>query len=508
MIKIKNFSVVSSNPSNIKITDLFNVTPTSKYLYLNLLGNNFNLKVSGGGSLIGNETAQKHYLYPGVESSVVLFELKNGVYTNSIYGDLSNIKISTPTISNYVNLVTIGLANTIDTGLLFAAKYPSSIIGELTYEQYSASIVNSSVKASTPTANNIVKNASSFVNKTYTNQSDWQFVDLVSALSGASLPLSSTNDYNKTSNNGLWNVEYDGNKSSGDWKSLVSPGDIIMMSDTNNNSLAAVCVSGYGSDAMIINTSSKYNKTISSTQIKIASPHLLSDEYVYNTATRDNVFIYSLGNYIETPVSTTSTKIYKPVTYDNISVSPKRDFKFGTDQPINISVNDIFSTMNAGSKISLKINNLPSWLKFDANNNKLIGTTPSNNISKDITINASYGSQSANDTFNISVNKKLLVDIQDTKWMAGTLGYLSINKGTTDKYYYRVTSTHDLSWIKIDQTKGQLYGMPPLEEIGHSYKITVYQQHNNETYNVDDFTLNITYPVNIIGVPEITNYQS
>jgi hypothetical protein len=507
MVKIKNFSVVTTNPNNIKITDLFNISPTSKYIFLNLLGDNYNLNVLGGGSLIGNKTVTKNYIFPRIENSTVLFELKNGVYTNNTFGDLSNIQISPPKLNNYVNLVTIGLADTVDPGLLFAAKYTSSFIGELTYTQYSASIVNSSSTKLTATANNIVKNALSFVNKTVVNQSDWQFVDLISALSGSSLPLSSFNDYNKTNNNGLWNVEYDGNKPSGDWKSLVSPGDIIMMSDNNNNSLAAVCVSGYGIDAMIVNTSSKYNKAVGTTQVKIASPHLLSDEYLYNNATNDNVFIYSLGNYIDTPISTPA-KIFKPATYDSIQVTPKRDFKFSTNQPINISVNDIFSTMNAGSKITLKINNLPTWLKFDSTNNKLIGTSPSSNISKDITINASYGTKTANDTFNINVDKKLLVDIPNTNWMAGTLDYLSINKGTTDKYYYRVTSTHDLSWIKIDQTKGQLYGMPPLEEIGRSYKITVYQQHNSEIYNVDDFTLNITYPVNIIGVPEITNYPN
>jgi hypothetical protein len=383
---------------------------------------------------------------------------------------------------------------------------PGQLIKEMSTHQYSAAVMKKiNTVELTPTTDNLINVATSFVGKTWNAQGAWSFVETVSALCGTSLPMSSISAYGKFETNDKWIIKYSGSN----WKQLIAPGDVILLSDAymQHNS-AAICVSGNGVNAMVIDTVITNNNQLNYSDIVIAPAHLLSIEDVYQYDT--TAYILSLGETTTKPVA--KTNIIKDTTvpyilngaYGDMYVNPIADIKLGANEKFAISLSSEFSYSVARTQINTSTTGLPSWAKYDAVTKMLTGTSPKVASNTEFNLKFKVGSFTGSDAIQIIVNPKQLVDIPNTTWAAGAGNSLSINKECTDTYHYTVKTPDNMNWLLIDQTNGTLRGVPPTAYIGHTYNITVYQQHDalSAKTHIDDFVLTITTPLKLIGLPE------
>lgn len=495
MVTVKDAAIVS-NGANISINSLFNITPTTKYLYLNVYGSDHAVSTvaPSSGTFICNGKLVKNTSFSTFSSATILFELKNNQYVSSIYGNLSDVVFS-PAKNRYLNMISVATADTINPGLFFNMDEPGEIVTELSKNQYSASILTmpGATEQST-TVSNIINTANSFVGKTWSINGGWTFVNTVSTLCGTSLPMSSISTYNHFEGNDKWTVKYNGLAPNGDWKKLLIPGDVILLStDYMRHSGAAICVSGTGTKAMVVDTVITANNVINNKALYIAPAHLLNTEDVYSYAPNDRVFILRLNTPPISQVAAVSSQSYATQGLYDVTVNPKPDIKLGSTETFNVSLNGVFVCANPNIKLITSITGAPSWVKYNAVTNTLTGTSPKVASSTDISFNFKIGTYTGSDSMKIIVNPKQLVDIKSTAWSAGTGNSLSINKECTDTYRYTVKTSDNMDWLDIDQINGKLFGTPPVDYIGHKYNITVYQQNDVDlsVSRVDDFTLSI-----------------
>lgn len=518
-------STVNAGGGIIKITELVDISKdTSKYIILNLYDdmNYFNTTKVGAKIIAGTSTINPSHFYPGTESTSIIFTYKNGVYTNSKYGNLTNIQISNATTNNNVAVVSLSAVNYIDPTFTSLVDMPSVYLNDIRGTEVTASIINQTTVTNT---NSLINIAKSFVGKPWSMGGYWTLLDTIASLYGSSLPISSIGYTTTPESNDKWVLKYNGIKPVGDWKSLINPGDIIFMSNTSDYGGGAICVSGNGTNAMVIDNVITGTNIIDSNYIKIAEPHLFNTEDIYNSPS-NRVFIYSYnGSLTKAPIITktvTPTKVVMTETPNinytipgkngDITVSPVADKVFGPGQHITSlgqmssfypSKNGVIISGYKEDQVVVSVSNLPDWAKG-------IGLTPMKDGVYKIAVIGTLKDLSVTDYINLIIDSKLLVDIKDMSWKAGYQSTLSINKGSTDKYYVVCNNKEDISWMKIDQVKGEISGVPPLSEWGADLKLTVYQQENYYApqYNVDDFTIHITNPINLIGAPTGGSYFS
>lgn len=504
MISIKDAAVIS-NGSNISINSLFDVTPTTKYLYLNTYGSNrvVSTVTPSSGVLLANNKAVSSTSFWGYTATTILFELKNNQYVSNKYGKLSDI-VFQPAKSNYLNLISLATADTVDPGLLFNMADPGEIVTELSINQYSASILTlPGAIEKTPTVSNIISTANSFIGKTWSISGGWSLINTISTMCGTSLPISSISNYNQFQGNDNWTVKYDGLTTKGDWKSMIAPGDVVFLSsDYMRQSTAAICVAGKGINAMVVDNVTTANNILNSRDLTIAPAHLLSTEDVYDYTPNSRAFILTLKNQV-VPVAPApiNNKYIIRGAYD-MTVNPVDDIKLGCNEAFTLTLKNVFKYGNPNTAISTTVTGLPSWVKYNPSTGLLYGTSPKIASNIEISYNFKVGTFTGSDKMKIIVDPTQLVDIKDTAWTVGTVNSLSINKQCTDTYYYTVKTPDDMSWLQIDQVNGILFGTPPSINLGHKYSITICQQHDAQSYasHVDNFTLSIINPITLTGL--------
>ena len=340
-------STVNAGGGIIKITELVDISKdTSKYIILNLYDdmNYFNTTKVGAKIIAGTSTINPSHFYPGTESTSIIFTYKNGVYTNSKYGNLTNIQISNATTNNNVAVVSLSAVNYIDPTFTSLVDMPSVYLNDIRGTEVTASIINQTTVTNT---NSLINIAKSFVGKPWSMGGYWTLLDTIASLYGSSLPISSIGYTTTPESNDKWVLKYNGIKPVGDWKSLINPGDIIFMSNTSDYGGGAICVSGNGTNAMVIDNVITGTNIIDSNYIKIAEPHLFNTEDIYNSPS-NRVFIYSYnGSLTKAPIITktvTPTKVVMTETPNinytipgkngDITVSPVADKVFGPGQHI------------------------------------------------------------------------------------------------------------------------------------------------------------------------------
>ena len=496
MITTKIYGMVINAVKDIKVTDIFDFSKSAeKYLIINAC----NQESSTYGYFTYNGTKITPSPFPNnIKSSSIVYTYTNGAYYNSKYGYLSNLKFRTNDVTNNLSVLTVGVSNTFNTSYNMSLDFPSVYLNSLNLTQYSASIATQPDYINN--TKNIVDVAKSFVGKTWSIDNYWSLMDTIATINKTSLPLMSITTNAKMVGNGDWLLKYDGNNPKGDWKNLINVGDVVFLHNDNGyGGGGAICVSGSGKKAMVIDNAVGKGKgnVIDSNTIKILDAHLLSTVDVYKNATSDMVYIFSLKKaaVVPTVVNVTNPTFYPsdssnaPYTYNGITVNPPPDLKYGINQLVSYKLTNIFSMPNKAVKMTIE--NLPSWLKYDGYS--LTGLTPKVPSDTKLSIKGDYYGNIVYDYMNIVVDKSTSKDITEVTWVAGKNNSLSLLKSNYDKFFVVMDNGYSLPFMTINQNTGELYGIPTTNMIGENFHLTAYQQKvaYEPKHDVDTFIMHI-----------------
>lgn len=487
--------MVVNTSKEIKVTDIFDFSKsTEKYLIINAC----NQESSSCGYFTYNGTNITPTNFPNtITGSSIMYEYKNGSYYNSKYGYLTNLKFKTSSVTNNLSVLTVGVSNTFNATYATSLDWVNTFLKSLDLTEYSASIATQPDYMNN--TKNIIDIAKSFVGKTWSMDNYWSLVDTIATINKTSLPLMSISTNDNMVGNGDWILKYDGNNPRGDWKNLINVGDVIFLNSPNYSSGAAICVSGSGKDAMVIDNVIGKNNVIGSNMVTIMDSHLLSTEDVYKYASSDMVYIFSLKNFkpvsavANTTISNTivypSDTLNTPYTYNGININPSPDLKYGINQLVSYKLTNIFSMPNKAVKMTIE--NLPSWLTYDGYSLK--GLTPSISSDTKLTIKGDYYGNVVYDYMHIVVDKTISNDISEVSWNVGVNNTLSLLKKNYDKFYITDDDKLGLTWLRLDQNTGILSGVPPVKLLGQSLHLTAYQQKvaYEPKHDIDSFIIDI-----------------
>lgn len=491
MIITKNYGMVVNTSKEIKITDMFDFSKsTEKYLIINAC----NQESTTYGYFTYNGAKVVPTSFPNtITSSSIMYEYKNGVYYNSKYGYLTNLKFKTSSVTNNLSVLTVGVSNTFNAAYATSLDWTNIFLKGLDLTEYSASIATQPEYINN--TKNIVDIAKSFVGKAWSMDNYWSLMDTIATINKTSLPLMSITTNDNMVGNGDWVLKYDGNNPRGDWKNLINVGDIVFLNSYNYGASGSICVSGSGKSAMVIDNAVGKNNVVDSKTVTIMEPHLLSAVDVYKYAPSDMVYIFSLKNFktVVNPVKVVpvypSESVDYPYNFNGISVNPPPDLKYGSNQLVSYKLTNIFSMPNKAVKMTIE--NLPSWLKYDGYTLK--GLTPSVSSDTKLSIKGEYDGNIVYDYMNIVVDKTIVNDITEVSWVYGKNNSLSLLKKNYDKFYIIDDDKLGLTWLRIDQNTGILSGVPPVKLLGQSINLTAYQQKTiyEPSHDIDSFIIDI-----------------
>jgi len=319
MIGLNQSAFVVQGAATIGLSQMFTIAPTASdptYIVLSLLDRNEYTAgvngmlgtISGNGNSLGLINSIDDFY---TASIVFAYDPATHRYSNSTYGYLDQLSY---TASNSLNDITsISITETND---LATANYDASNVFGGMNNTISANADNigfaSSVIATQPgftgpvpaqaTPSSIAAVANSFVGKTWNSSGCWILANTIAAEAGAGLPVQSTLSCIPGVNNGEWTVVFNGPAgSTGNWQSMVTAGEIIVISGH-----ITTCVSGSGGSAMLVDNAEFISGSHitnlandgSSSDIIIQPAHAASQEW--SGVPYQNVVIYEL----DTPVIT------------------------------------------------------------------------------------------------------------------------------------------------------------------------------------------------------------
>ncbi len=309
---------VGNGSASFGLSQMFSVTAGSSnpaYLVFSALDRNeYTAGASGAtGSLSGNgHTLGLGGIGGDARGAGIVFtyQASSGRYYSSTYGYLDQLTYNaSASLGDVTNLSLFGTSN-----MSLATSYAANAYGmmQLDAPGYlgSATVVTQpTFTASVPpqaTPNSIVAAADSFVGKAWNMDGCWVLASTVAAEAGASLPVQSTAIGLPGQANGEWFTAFNGpSGQSGNWQSMVTAGEIIVIGTPGGGGHITTCVSGFGSTAMLVDniTYVSANGQIqnsahdgSSSDIIVSAPHAASQEWA--GVQQGSVVIYEL----DTPI--------------------------------------------------------------------------------------------------------------------------------------------------------------------------------------------------------------
>jgi hypothetical protein len=296
-----NTAFVGNGSASFGLSQMFSVTAGSSnpaYVVLSALDRNeYTAGATGAtGSLSGNG----HTLGLGGIGSdargagiVFTYQASSGRYYSSIYGYLDQLAYNaSASLGDVTNLSLFGTSN-----MSLATSYAASAYGMMQMDAPgylgSATIVTQpTFAAAVPpqaTPNSIAAVADSFVGRAWNMDGCWVLASTIAAEAGASLPVQSTAIGLPGQANGEWFVAFNGpSGQSGNWQSMVTAGEIIVIGTPGGGGHITTCVSGFGGTAMLVDniTYIGANGQIqnsahdgSSSDIIVSAPHAASQEW-------------------------------------------------------------------------------------------------------------------------------------------------------------------------------------------------------------------------------------
>jgi hypothetical protein len=357
---------VVTGAQSIGLSQMFSVTASSgNPTYLVLTGLDRDEYTAGAtgatGSLSGNGGTDD---FSGIGGDgrgvgiVFTYQASTGLYYNSIYGTFNQLSFTASgSLDDVTNLSLFGTSNL---GLANAdADNAYSMMQDDASGYLGSATVATEPSFSGPvpaeaTPDSIASVAQGFVGKAWNMDGCWVLASTIAAEAGASLPVQSTEIGLPGQANGEWMVAYDGPAGqTGNWQSMVTAGEIVVIGTPGGGGHITTCVSGSGSGAMLVdnatfeNSSGKITNPAndgSSSDILIAGPHAASQEW--SGVQASSVVIYEL----DTPIVSTR------VASDSIACKASQSLAslFSTTDPAGKAITEyqVYDT-SAGDSLSL-----------------------------------------------------------------------------------------------------------------------------------------------------------
>ena len=322
-IKLNKAAFVDPTSDSIDLSQMFTVTAGSSdpaYLVLTVLDRNeYTAGASGAtGYLSGNGHTLSLASLGGDGRGVGIvftYQPSTGRYYNSTYGYFDQlIYISSGSLDDVTSLSLFG-TNNLSVATEYAANPYSLMQVDASGFLGSATVVtqpkSTGIVPVQATPDSIAAAADSFVGQAWNMDGCWVLASTIAADAGTSLPVQSTAIGLPGEANGEWIVAFNGPAGqTGNWESLVTAGEIIVIGTPGGGGHITTCVSGSGATAMLVDnaTFETSNGQVtnlandgSSSDIIIAAPHLASQEWAGVSAT--SVVIYEL----DTPIVADTT---------------------------------------------------------------------------------------------------------------------------------------------------------------------------------------------------------
>jgi Putative Ig domain len=324
--EVKN-AFVDAVTESIALSQMFAVTATSTdpaYLVLTVLDRDE--YTAGASNTTGTLTGNGHTLKlsslggDGRGTGIVFtYQASTGQYYNSTYGYLGQFTYtSSSSLDDVTSLSLFGTSNLSVANAYATDAYnmmqtdPSGYLG-------SATVVTEPRFTTTvppqATPDSIAAVADSFVGQAWNMDGCWVLASTIAAEAGASLPVQSTLIGLPGQSNGEWIVAYNGPAGqSGNWESMVTAGEIIVIGTPGGGGHITTCVSGSGATAMLVDNITYENSSGqilnaandgSSSDVIISAAHLASQEWAGVQAS--SVVIYELDTPIVTDKVATDT---------------------------------------------------------------------------------------------------------------------------------------------------------------------------------------------------------
>jgi hypothetical protein len=305
---------VNPNAASIALSQILGTTASSSnpaYLVLTALDRNEYTagasratgSLSGNGQVLNLSSIGGDGRGAGI---IFTYNTSTGRYYNSKYGYLDQLTWNaSASLNDVTNLSFFGTSS-----LGLATDYASNayLMMQTDAPGYlgSATVATAQGFAGTvpsqATPNSIIAAANSFVGKAWNMNGCWVLASTIAAEAGASLPVQSTAIGVAGQANGEWIVAYNGpGGQTGNWQSLVTAGEIIVIGFAGGGGHITTCVSGSGASAMLVDNITYENSLGqitnpandgSAADILVAAPHLASQEW--SGVPASSVVIYEL----------------------------------------------------------------------------------------------------------------------------------------------------------------------------------------------------------------------
>jgi hypothetical protein len=349
---------VNAKAASIGLSQIVGTTASSgnpAYLVLTALDRNeYTAGASGAtGSFSGNGQVLKLSSIGGdgrAAGIIFTYIASSGRYYNSIYGYLDQLTYNaSASLDDVTNLSFFGTSS-----LGLATDYANNAYALMQTDAPgyigSATVVTEQSFAgavpSQATPDSIIAAADSFVGKAWNMDGCWVLASTIAAEAGASLPVQSTAIGVPGQANGEWFVAYNGpaGGQSGNWQSMVTAGEIIVIGTSGGGGHITTCVSGSGASAMLVDniTYENYQGQIvnpandgSASDVLVAAPHAASQEW--SGVAASSVVIYEL----DTP---------------DVTAAVSSDYLFGNSSQ---SLGSLFSAIDPAGK------SITEWQVYD-----------------------------------------------------------------------------------------------------------------------------------------------
>ena len=317
VIELKD-AFVDPIATSIGLSQMFSVTASSNdptYLVLTVLDRNeYTMGASRAtGSLSGNgHTLQLSSIGGDGRGTGIVFTYQPSIgrYYNSTYGYLDQLTYnSSGSLDDVTNLSLFGTSNLSLANAYATNAYDMVQVDASGYLGSATVVTQPNFTVTVPThatPDSIAATADSFVSQAWNMDGCWVLASTIAAESGTSLPVQSTLIGLPGQANGEWIVAYNGPAGqSGNWQSMVTAGEMIVIGTPGGGGHITTCVSGSGSTAMLVDNITYVNAAGqiqnwaidgSISDIIISAPHTASQEW--SGVQASSVVIYEL----DTPI--------------------------------------------------------------------------------------------------------------------------------------------------------------------------------------------------------------
>jgi hypothetical protein len=296
-ISLSKTAFITGSPMTIGLSQMFSATAGSgnpTYLVLTAIDRNeYTAKASGAvGTLSGNghSLSLSSIGSDGRAGGIVFtWQAASGRYFSSTYGYLDQLGyVSSGSVGDVTNLSLFGTGSLSQAMAYAGNAYSMMQVDAAGYLGSVTVATEPTYPGTVPTAatpNSIATVADTFVGQAWNMDGCWVLASTIAAEAGASLPVQSTAIGLSGKANG---VAYNGPLGqTGNWQSMVTAGEIVVIGTPGGGGHITTCVAGSGSTATLVDNITYMSggqiqnaaKDGSSNDVIVAAPHAAVQEW-------------------------------------------------------------------------------------------------------------------------------------------------------------------------------------------------------------------------------------